>query len=111
MPRSGLLRHKVTIQSATATQDAAGQDIKTWSNYGSWWCNITPQRGREFEASRSIQDEQIYKFQGRYVAGLTPQMRLTWNSKTFEITSVVTVNERDRMTEVMATEGVVEVNG
>ena len=110
MPRSGILRHKVTIQTATVAQDAMGQPKRTWATYGYWHCNITPLRGREFVDSNSLQDEQTYKFQGRYVSGLTPQMRISWNSKIFEIKSVVNVNERDRMTEVMATEGVVEDN-
>lgn len=111
MPRSGLLRHRVTIESATSTQDAVGQDIKTWATFGYWYCNISPLRGREYIDSRSIQDEQTYKFQGRYVNGITPQMRIVWNSKTFDIQAVMNVNERDRMTEVLAVEGVVEENG
>lgn len=111
MPRSGLFRHKITIESSTATQDAAGQDIKTWSVYGYAWAKVAPLRGREYVDSRSIQDEQLYKFSMRYVSGITPQMRIVWNGKTFDIQAVQNVNEIDRLTEIMAVEGVVEANG
>ena len=45
--RAGALNSRVTIQSPTATQDAAGQPIPTWAEVATVWANVRHLSGVE----------------------------------------------------------------
>ena len=45
--RAGALNSRVTIQSPTATQDAAGQPIPTWADVATVWANVRHLSGTE----------------------------------------------------------------
>ena len=101
--RAGKLRHKLTIQNFTTT-NAYGTITKTWATFATAWGSIEPLKGKEFFESMKENSELTHRIRVRYTAGITTKMRISWNSRTFEIISVKDKDERDTEYELMCKE-------
>jgi SPP1 family predicted phage head-tail adaptor len=94
--RAGRLRHYVTVQQATETQDTDGSVIQTWGTYAQVYAEISPKSGSEDYAAAGINASVVHEIRIRYLDGLTPKMRIVYGDRTFEIVGVVNWGERDR---------------
>jgi len=102
--RAGWLRHRVTIQKKTTSQDSYGAEQETWTNVATVWAGIEPLRGREYIDAQNATAEVTHRVRIRYQSGITPRMRVSFGSRTFEIVSVINVLERNRELELMCRE-------
>ena len=85
----GQLRHRVTIQEKTVTADAYGAESITWSDYLTVWAAVAPLSGREFLEGRNLENEVSHRIRIRYREGLDPTMRVSWDSRVFDIEAVL----------------------
>ena len=83
--RAGRLRHLVTIEKYTETQDAVGQPISAYTTFAQAWCSIQPMLGRENFAEQMVSTEQTHKINMRYISGIDSTMRLKFGTRYFEI--------------------------
>ena len=104
--RAGKLRYKITIQDYTESQNSYGEVTKTWEDYATVWASIEPIRGREFWESQQINAEVTAKITIRYLAGVTPKMRVKYEARIFEIISVINPEERNKDLQLMVKESV-----
>ena len=100
---AGKLRKLITIQQQSATSnDEYGAQVVTWSSVGvDRWADVEPLRGREYFAGHQFQSVVDTRFILRYVAGITPKMRILYNSLSYNIESIINVGERDRELHIM----------
>jgi SPP1 family predicted phage head-tail adaptor len=99
--QSGKLRHQLVIQQKSVTRDNYGGEVVTWASFAEVWGEKRPLRGREYVALQAAQSEIQTRFVVRYVAGVTPQMRILDGSDVHEIVEVIDVNGRNRELELM----------
>lgn len=93
----GQLRHRVTIQQKTETADAyGGAGSIAWSDYITVWAAVAPLSGREFLEGRNLENEINYRIRIRYRSGLDPSMRVSWDSRIFDIEAVLNRFEENR---------------
>ena len=104
--RSGRLNKKITIQKTTQAQSSIGEATDTWLTYAVRWASIEPLLGREYFESQQVNAEETIRFRIRYLSGVTPKMRISWDSRLFDIRSVVNVGERNKEMLLMAVENV-----
>ena len=104
MLSSGRLRELVTIQQNTPARDSHGQPIESWSAFTTWRCEIAPVRGREYFAAQQFAAETSHKLTGHWISGVLPTMRIVHGSRTFRIESVINVEEKNRVLELMVVE-------
>lgn len=83
--RSGMLRHRVTLQRFQQGQDAYGGPVETWEDVATVWASLEAMSGREFFASQQAQSEVTQRIRIRYRAGVTADMRVIHNGKVFNI--------------------------
>jgi len=106
--RAGLLKHRIDLQSNSETVDALGGVVSGWSNYAtSVPATVTPLRGVERDGSGQIETQTTYKITIRCLASVenvSPKYRVQYDGRTFDIKSVVDVQERHRMIELMCVE-------
>ena len=102
--RAGRLRHKVTIQDYTESQNTFGEVTKNWTDYATVWAAVEPVKGREFWESQQINAEITTKVTLRYLAGVKPKMRILHDTRIFEIDSVINVDERNRELQLLVKE-------
>lgn len=96
--RRGLQRCLVTIQQSTPTRTASGQATDVWSTYKQAWGSLNPVRGGETFRSRQVHAEadSVLEFDWIDAQAVTPRMRVTYGSRTFDILTVANIGERNR---------------
>lgn len=105
MASLGQLRDRVTIQQPSETPDGQGGRAVTWGTLTTVWAAIRPwpRAGGEHMQANAVGAHQEYEVEVRYLASLTPQMRVTWTpyggtAKTLQITEVLPKDgKRERM--------------
>lgn len=102
--RAGKLRHQITIEQVTETQSTTGMTAETWSEFATVWAAVEPLRGREFFASKQIQAEISTRIRIRYLAGITPKMRVLFGTRVYLIDSVIDAEERHIEMQLMCRE-------
>ena len=103
--RNGRYRHKVTIQQPTETVDAAGQAVKSWSTFAQPYASIEPLRGREYFSAERFESEITVRIRLQYLSGVTSKMRVSFDSRTYNIESVIDPMERGREMQLMCSQG------
>jgi len=88
--RIGERRHFAEIQSSAKSKDEEGGTIRTWSKDNDWWIKITVMGGKEREEARQTKSKLTHRITMRfYEDGLTPEMRIVFDGKFFNIIAVV----------------------
>ena len=63
---------------------------------------VSPMSGREYEESQKIRAETTYKISTRFFRNITPEMRILYDGREFEIVSVLDLNERHEELQIIA---------
>lgn len=103
MDNIGKLRKRIEIQSNTATADAMGQLIPTWTTLDTRFASIEPLTGRELINAQQVNAEITHKVTLRYYAA-NSKMRVKYGTRLFEIMSVINKEERNIETQLMCKE-------
>lgn len=101
---AGTLRHPITIERYTQSQNAFGEVIEAWGTLLSTHADIQPIRGKEYFESKSINAEVTHRVILRYQAEIKPSDRVIFNTRVFQIESVINVDERNILHELICIE-------
>lgn len=103
--RAGLLRHRVTIQTAVETvpDGGTGQPVKSWEDDFTVYCSIEPLTGKELLTAAQVAARVSHKviMRGRE---LPPTARLVFKGRVFHVESSLNQFERGIMRTLFATE-------
>jgi head-tail adaptor len=87
--RAGRIRNAATIQVNTPSQDTIGGPVDSWATFSDpWWCELVQTKGGEAFRGRAVHASADSVAIGRYLAGVTAQMRLVLGSRTFDVLNV-----------------------
>lgn len=100
------LRHRITIQYKTVTQDAIGNEIETWHTFATVWAAIEPISGREYFAAAQTNAEVNHRIKIRPLPGVNSEMRAVWDNRIFEIEAVLNIKEKNVEVHLMCKEAV-----
>lgn len=96
--RAGALNSRVTIQSPTATQDAAGQPIPTWADVATVWANVRHLSGTESIKADAESSTVKASIRIRKRPGIDASMRVALGSTNYQIRAVLPDEiDRDKM--------------
>jgi len=89
--QAGKLRHRVTIEQPTETQDAYGSVVQSWATLATVWAAIEPVTGRErFATTGDVRyAENEVHIRIRYRDDITPKMRVVHGSDVYNIRAVM----------------------
>lgn len=105
----GKLRHRVTFQSATHTNDPGGQPIPTWSDEMTVWASIEPITGPELIQAQQVQAQVTHRIVVRFhedIRNNGPRWRISHEDRIFEIQIARDVAESRDMIELLCVEQV-----
>jgi len=101
----GKMRHSLNVKTVSSTQE---------TTLGSWnqstlaattrWCSVEPIGGRERLRAGQLVPEATHIIRTRYNTEIVPSCIMVWGSRTFEILSVVNVEERNMVLEMLCKE-------
>ena len=102
--QAGRRDRRIVIQSPTDTTTTGGEVTQTWATFATVWAEIMPLSSREAWIAQQSQATTTHKITMIYRAGITADMRATYNSRTFNFDSVVNLDEANRYLLITATE-------
>jgi SPP1 family predicted phage head-tail adaptor len=103
---AGRMRHRITIQQRANTPDTFGQPIESWADVATVWASVEPLQGREFFAADQVNAEVTTRIRMRWRSGITAAMRVSFDSRLYDIQSVIVSREIHDEMQLMCTEGV-----
>ncbi len=102
--RIGPLRHRIALQAGTGTQGEYGNIPLTFSTYATVWASVQPLSGRERLNAQQIHAETTHRIRLRYLSTVTTKDRISFDSRTFEIVSLINWDELNWMLELLCKE-------
>jgi SPP1 family predicted phage head-tail adaptor len=94
---AGKLRHRVSLESVTNTQDpTTGEVTQAWQSVGEVSALIEPLSAREFVQSATNQAQVVARITIRYRTGVTAAMRVVHRGKVYNIAGVLPDKESGR---------------
>ena len=92
--RAGALRHRVTLQQATESQNSFGEVERVWTDVATVWASVEQLSGREFIEARQVDATLSTRIRMRWRNGVTEKMRVVWTDPsgrqhTYNIVSVI----------------------
>ena len=88
MVNAGAMRHQVRLETRSTARDAAGEPLLSWSLFAERRAELVRTPGTElFAQGRNGRVPTVFKL--RYLAGVTPAMRLLCKGKVFNIISAI----------------------
>ncbi|MED0676983.1 phage head closure protein [Aneurinibacillus thermoaerophilus] len=98
------LNRRIRLQRRESAKDDEGIVTEGWADVATVWAAIEPLRGREYFAAATVNAENTVRIRMRYRRGITPDMRVLYDGRVFEIQSVIDVNEMHREIHLMTQE-------
>lgn len=93
--RTGLLRHRITLQTRTQAVDAYGGPLPDgWEDYVTVWAFVESMTGKEFFASSQMQTTVTRRIRMRYREDIEPEMRVKHGKDVFNIIAVLPANNK-----------------
>ena len=89
----GRLRNRVDLQSATVTRDTGGGVTEAFTTIAQIYADIRPTGGDE-------------SYRQGYRSDISPEYRIVYESRIFQIKNIINIDERDRWLELTCSEGV-----
>lgn len=102
--RAGQMRRTVTIRTMTRTPDGMGGYTETPTDVTGIPARIDPLEGREQVEAMQTGMQRPHRFYLRYRDGMTGATQLVYDSRTFDIKSVVDPEEKHRELHILADE-------
>lgn len=94
--QAGKLRHRITIERPTETSTPLGEPVQTWVLVTTLQVSIEHRDAGERFSDGRIFSERRARFGGRWVSGLTTQMRVNFGGRLFDLKAVDDLEERHR---------------
>ena len=101
---AGELNRRMTVMAYSDAPRADGGITKAETNLGQRWASIEPLSGREYMEAAQMGSEVTHRIRLRYFDGLTTKHHLTYGGRTFNIVSMLDLNEGGVVHELMCKE-------
>ena len=102
--KPGELNKRITLQKPITTTNERGFEIETWENLKTVWAAVSNLHGREYFAAAAVQAESTVKFTIRYLEDLDTTMRILFQGRQYNITSIDNIKYQNRYMEIKAME-------
>lgn len=81
----GKLRHRITFLRKVKEKNEVGDTVLVERPWKTVWASVEPLKGREYFEARKIQSEATHKIIIRYLTGVTPDMKIEFKGRIFDI--------------------------
>lgn len=87
---AGQLRERIAVMQATESRSRMDEVVMSYDQtFATVWASVQGVSAREYLQAGQQQVEISHRVKMRYLAGLSPQMRISWRGRTLEIISIL----------------------
>ena len=101
---AGKQRHKVELQSYTASRDSFGGEIETYATYAKTWASIEPLSGRELVYAQQVSEITKIRITIRYNSSVDVKHRIKFGLRLFDINAIMDTEERNKEMTLLCSE-------
>ena len=94
--RAGKLRHPIVIEAPSGAQDEYGEPVEGWTPFATAMASREDLAGREAFAAQAVRADVTTRFELRYLAGVTANMRVVSEGVPYNIVSAADPEGRGR---------------
>lgn len=92
----GEYRHIITFQTKSGEKNSYGENTASnWTDVLTTRAGIYPVSGKEFFAAETVNSEVTHKINIRYLKGVSPDMRIKFGVRIFNIISIINFQEKN----------------
>ena len=102
----GDLRSRLCIEAPVADPDGGGGVTRTWALVAEVWGAIRPVSGNETFAADGVSGRVSHEIWIRHRTGVSPEMRVSYGARIFEIRAAMDWGERHRFLRCLVEERV-----
>ena len=102
----GTYRQRLYVQQENPVADTGGGNQMAWTTVNVVWASVEPFNGSEQMLAGKLNGTITHRIKLRYDSSITAVMRFLWGSRVLNIRSVRNLQERGRVIEILAQEGV-----
>lgn len=100
----GSFRQRLSFQSESTTSDGLGGQTVDWVESFKAWCNVKPISGTQKLHLDGLQNEVSHLIETRKGLSFSPDMRVQYKGRTFQLHSVINKDEDNAIIEIGASE-------
>src|SRR5690554_282087 len=93
--RAGDLDRRITINRAGSVTNAYGEIVETWADLATVWAKVEPISDGERWRAAEVAAHVTTRFTIRWGLGVTPQDRILYEGREFEIAGVKEIGRRE----------------
>lgn len=102
----GTLKKRITFVGVKEQENRIGQMEFVPCEIKTVWARVEPLRGREYFEAQKINVENAFKITTRFHKGITPDMKIRFRDRLFEIQTLINPGEMNESLEMMCVEKV-----
>lgn len=99
-----VLNKRIIFQTPPSGKNQYGEIVSEWAVFKAAWANISPVSGRDFFKAETVNSEVTHKVLVRHILGLQPSMRIKYGNRFFSIISILNLQERNMLLQIMCRE-------
>lgn len=103
-PTIGALRHRVTLEAASRTDDGAGGAVVAWAPVLDAWAEITARTGGESLVADAVEARVTHVVRLRWREEIAPAMRWRFGTRLFEIRALLDADGTERWLDCLCVE-------
>lgn len=104
--QAGKLDRRITIQQeSTFTRDSFGAKLSSWSDLATVWAEKRDLTARELFQAGQVYADVTTMFRIRYISGIDPKMRVSFESRYYNIRSVIDPTDQHRELQLLCSGG------
>ena len=100
----GDLKHRVTFQRFTTVVNDNGFEEEAWVDFKTVWAKVENLHGKEYFEAAAVQAEKTVKFTIRFTKDIDESMRIMFQGKHYNITSIDNIKYANKFIEIKAME-------
>lgn len=100
----GELDKRITFQRLTTTTNENGFEEESLEDVNTVWAKVSNLHGREYFQAAAVQAENTVKFMIRYLEGIDTSMKILFQGRQYNITSIDNIKYQNRFMEIKAQE-------
>jgi SPP1 family predicted phage head-tail adaptor len=101
---AGELKHRITFLIPVNTVNENGFETEGFIEFKTVWASASNLSGREYFAAAATQEEKTVKFKIRSISGIDESMKIAFQGKQYNITSIDNIKFENKFVEVKALE-------
>lgn len=100
----GDLKHRIILKKFTTLVNENGFEVEAWEDYKTVWAAVSNLYGKEYYQAAAMQAEKTVKFTIRFLDSITADMRILFEDKQYNITSIDNIKYANKFIEIKALE-------